>query len=177
MGSVAEVLSFTRTSDDSGQGADVHGDLGGGDLVTAQHFADCGDDSQPFPGDFVATNEAPGHGNEQVTGYIDPLVTQEAGPGEKRIYSRSAPGVVAAVIWLKADGTVVVTNELGAIEMAPDGDVTINGVVIDVAGNISTPGTIQGLEVSNAAVSLGTHVHTSAAPGSPTGPATSPPPP
>jgi hypothetical protein len=196
MGRIAQVKSFTRVNGEDGHGADVKADTGDGDLVTVPHFADPGDDSQPLPGDYVALEDSDGSGAEQATGYADTKNAGEAGPGEKRTYSRSGAGAVMAWIWLKADGSVVVENASGGvIEMAAGGDVTINGVVIDTDGNITVPGNIEadgdidsagniaaegnvsGAEISNQTISLGTHVHTSAAPGSPTGPGVSPPPP
>lgn len=177
MSEVAEVLAFERITDEDGRASDVKADLGGR-AINVTHFADPGDDSQPLSSDYVALSSAPGAGAEQAVGYLDPNTPPAAGPGEKRIYSRSGPGVVAAVVWLKSDGTVVIENASGgAIQMAPSGDVTINGVTIDAAGNISTPGDVIAKTLATP-VSLSTHVHTSTAPGSATsGPLPAPPPP
>lgn len=167
MNEVAEILAFERIADEDGRASDVKSDLGGR-TITATHFADPGDDSRPLPTDFVALSSAPGAGVKQAVGYLDPKTEPAAGPGEKRIYSRSGPGTVAAVVWLKNDGTVVIENAAGGtIEMASSGDVTINGVTIDAAGNISAPGEVTAKSMATP-VALSTHVHTSAAPGSPT---------
>jgi hypothetical protein len=104
MGRIAEVLSIERTSD----GTAIKVDPGGGANVTAQHFADAGDDSQPLPGDFTALEDSSGAGAEQVSGYHDPKNAGQAGPGEKRIYSRNADGAPVAEVWLKANGEVVI---------------------------------------------------------------------
>jgi hypothetical protein len=90
--------------------------LGGPNDLTADHFADSGDDCPPLAGDFVALDDGPGTGTKQATGYHDPSATtaRQAAPGEKRIYSRAAPGTLAATVWLKADGTVLVKNHLAA---------------------------------------------------------------
>jgi hypothetical protein len=111
MGREAVVQSTDRVTDDGGtdstrtNGTDVTVDPGGGGLVTAQHFADAGDDSLPLPGDFVALDESAGKGAEKTSGYVDPVTPKKAAPGGKRIYSRTAPHVVAAELHLHPDGT------------------------------------------------------------------------
>lgn len=161
MGLIAKLLSFTRTKVDGAHVSDVKIDPGGGANITAQHFGCPGDDSAPLPNDFVATTGAPGSGTEQVTGYIDPKNEPKAAAGEKRIYSRDSDGAVVAVVWLKNDGTVVIENGNGSIEMASGGDVTINGVTIDTGGNVSAPGEVTAMDES-APVKLSTHKHPTA---------------
>lgn len=161
MGLIARLLSFTRTKVDGAHVNDVKVDPGGGANVTAQHFGCPGDDSVPLPDDFVATTSAPGSGTELVIGYIDPKNEPKAEAGEKRIYSRDSDGAVIAVVWLKNDGTIVVANGSGSIEMAPGGDVTINGVKIDTSGNVSAPGEVTAMAQA-APVNLSTHQHPTA---------------
>lgn len=157
MGRIAEVKSSTRVVDEGAQVLDVAVDPGGQAQVTATHYADPGDDSRPLPGDSVALETSSGTGNAQATGYLDPKVTPVAGEGEKRIYARSAPGVVVASIHLKADGSIVVTNEAGgSIEMQPSGDVIINGVTIDTDGNVTTTGEVT---AGVSGIPLSTHIH------------------
>lgn len=163
MGRVAEVQSFSRTTDEDGAHvSDVQVDPGGGANVTCAHFACAGDDSFPLPGDFVATMPSAGKGAEQVVGYLDPKNEPQAEKGEKRIYSRDPnDGAPVAHVWLKKDGTIVIENGNGSFEMAPGGDVTINGVTIDTNGNVTAPGEVSAMALTPAtAVSLSTHVHT-----------------
>lgn len=56
-------------------------------------------------------------------------------------------------VWTKNDGKVMITNESGLFEMAPNGNVTINGVTIDTEGRITAA------EVTAGGVALSAHVH------------------
>src|SRR5688500_13212181 len=103
--------------------------MGGGDALTAPHFANAGDDSPPLPGDYAVLVDASGAGAMNAVGYADVRNVGEAEPGEKRIYARDADGAPAVSLWLKGDGTLVITNGSGTFEMAEDGVVTINGLV------------------------------------------------
>lgn len=162
MSRVAVLLSFERVND-GGHGADVKVDPNGGSPVTAPHFACPGDDSFPLAGDYVALEDSSGSGAEQATGYADVRNAGKARAGEKRIYARDASGATVVEVWLKNDGSIVISNASGSFTLAPSGVVAINGVTIDAQGNISTTG-----EVTAKGIALSTHVHTSAAPSSPT---------
>jgi hypothetical protein len=166
VGFVADVLEFLRSTVEGAQTPEVKVDRGGGDAVTGYHFACPGDDSRPLAGDDAYLADDEGAGNRQVVGYRDQQSTPKAGAGEKRIYSRSAAGVMAAEIWLKADGTIVVTNAGGTtLQLEPDGAASVSNALgsidLDAAGNVTatTP-----LGTFGAA----THTHTS--PFGPTGP-------
>lgn len=168
MAGVAEVKAFERGDD----GPTVKVDRGGGDNATVDHYEPSGSDSQPLPGDTVALGEDAEAGTEYAAGYHD-TTTKKAGPGEKRIYGRTPGGQVAAEVWCKADGTVVITNLLapagGAVEVGADGTITLNGVKIDAQGNVSAPGEVTA-KATSAAVALSTHVHPTAL--GPSGPPT-----
>ena len=126
---VAQVLDATRVNDEDGHGLDVKCDPGGGNNITAPHFADAGDDSPPLPGDFAALADSSGSGAEHVTGYADTKNAGRAAKGEKRIYARNPSGAVVAEVWLKGDGTVHVITaaavligaEGQAVEAIPKG--------------------------------------------------------
>lgn len=124
MGFVATVVEFLRTVTDGKQTPEAKVDRGGGDTATGYHFAPAGDDSQPLAGDDAILVADEGTGNAQIVGYQDPASTPKAGAGEKRIYSRSAPGVMAAEVWLKADGTISIASLIGSVEVAPSGAIT-----------------------------------------------------
>jgi hypothetical protein len=165
MGRLAPVVEF-----DAAEG-EIRADAGEGEAVTASHFEDAGSDSHPLPTDEVHLADADGAGLEHAVGYTDTVNPRKSGPGEKRIYARNADtGEQVCEIWLKADGAVVVENDQGFIELGADGDITLNGVVIDKDGNILAPGEVTAMAAMPAAsVSLSTHIH-----GTPSG-ASSPP--
>ena len=163
MGLIAELLDFVRARVGDGHVSDATVDPGGGPSVTARHFACPGDDSRPLPGDFVATSASGGAATSHVTGYLDSKNEPAAAAGEKRIYSRDSDGAVVAMVWLKNDGAVLVDNGSGSIELAPGGNVTINGVTIDTDGNVSAPGEVTAMDaVPATAVKLSTHMHPTA---------------
>lgn len=159
----AIVLSFTRGTEEGALFVDVQVDPGGGNNLTAQHFADAGDDSQPLPDDFAALDDAPGAGAVQTVGYFDPKNTGKAMPGEKRIYSRQTDGTQAAHVWCKNDGTVVIEAILGGgkVEIGTDGVIDLNGVKIDKQGNIMAPGDVTAMS-TGPGVKLSTHLHPTA---------------
>lgn len=158
MGRVGTVQSFVRKTVDDAHVTDVKLDSGSEGPVTAPHFSSPGDDSPPLAGDFVVTVESAGAGNEVAVGYFDPKNEPQAAKGEKRIYSRNASGDVKVVVWLKSDGSLVIENDNGAIELKANGDVDINGVTIDANGNIRAAGEVTA-KASSTPVSLSTHVH------------------
>ena len=140
MGRLAQVISITRTSTRGDKVTDVKSQLGGGDVVTSQHFSGPGDDSMPLPGHSEAVIPLTRQRGVATVGYVDPKSAQTAGPGEKRTYSRNASGAQVAQTWLKSDGTIVINNGAGMITMAPSGVINLNGVEIDPSGNITGPG-------------------------------------
>lgn len=153
------VIAVETVEEDGAKLTIIHADTGGGDATRALLNRDPGDDSRPLPGDSVALVGAPGKGAEQVVGIADTANDAVAGAGEKRIYSRSGGGDVEAEIWLKADGSIVVTNKSGgSIRLEPSGSVDINGAVIDASGNISTPGDVTAKDAT-VPISVSTHLH------------------
>lgn len=158
MSFLADVLSFAREIVRDVQAPEVKIDRGGGDTLRAGHFTDPGIDAAPLPGDVAAVEGSSGTGSGQVTGYQDPETKPEAAGGEIRIYSRSAPGVVAAKVWVKKSGEILITNGTGTFTLNPDGTVEANGAVIDLTGNLTTASQI----------SSDTHPHPT--PFGPTGP-------
>lgn len=156
---IGSVLSFASATRNGAQTRDVKMDPGGGANVTGQHFAPPGDDSHPLPDDYALGVPAQGRGRYSVVGYVDPVNAGTAAPGEKRIYSRNAAGAVVAVVYLQADGGVLVENDAaaltlnadgsasidngsGGVALAASGDVTINGVIITAAGVLTVPSSI-----------------------------------
>src|SRR5688572_5818346 len=121
MGFLATIVEFVRSIVDGAQAPEAKVDRGGGDALTAYHFAPPGDDSQPLPGDLAYLGGDEGAGTAQILGYQDPKNAGVAGPGEKRIYARSSDGTVVCQVWLKADGSVLLSNQAGSVTLGADG--------------------------------------------------------
>lgn len=126
MGFLATVLSFSRRVVSGAQAPEARVDRGGGNTMTAFHFSAPGDDSHPLPGDVAYLGDDAGRGATQVLGYQDAETAPVAGAGEKRIYARSGPGEVSAEVWLKADGSLLLKNEKGSIELQITGHVKVS---------------------------------------------------
>ena len=173
---IAKLLSFTHVVRNEANVSDVKIDQGGGDNITVEHFAPPGDDSFPLPDDYVLAVDVPRSGSKVAAGYVDPINTPKANEGDKRIYGRKADGTPVNEVWLKNDGSILVSNDNGSALLRPDGgsitttpnstfdakadgsikgdngsgsfelktsgDIDLNGVNIDPAGNITCPTTI-----------------------------------
>ena len=164
MGLIALVKSFSRVVRNGAKISDVKVDPGGGANITGEHFADAGDDSHPLNTDYALLTKTRRSGSYAPSGYADPINDPVAAAGEKRIYGRDpSTGLAVNQVYLKADGSVIINNALGAIELKADGSVDINGAIISPLGAIQTA----------LGRDLDTHVHPitsgSSAPG-PTGP-------
>lgn len=177
MGFINLLISFTRVNRHGTDFSDVKIDPGGGALKTAEHFEDPGGDSHPLPDDYVATVQHLGAGGVSAVGYLDPVNKPKAAPGEKIIYSRNVNGVLIAELWLKADGTAILSNENGSFELRPDGsmkgansngsfelenggDFLVNTVRIDTGGNITaTSVTAPSIKVGVTENELAEHIH------------------
>lgn len=193
MGRLAKLLSFTRVIKNGAKVSDVQVDPGGGAIKTGEHFAPPGDDSYPLKTDRPFIQDNSRAGGESTLGYVDPISDPVALEGDKRIYGRTSAGVTMNQVWLKSDGSILISNDNGSILLRPDGsikadnangfillevdggtlvttplstfeaaangsiagvngngdfklesggDFVVNGVTIDTAGNITTPGTV-----------------------------------
>ena len=160
MGRIGKILSFVRTLRNGSKVTDVKLDIGGGDNVLAENFSTAGDDSFPLDTDYVLTAEIPRSGGRSVIGYLDPINEPKAEKGDKRIIGRDpATGLAVVEVWLKSSGSTLISNgkgsftlesdgsikgfnENGSFELESGGNFTINGVVIDADGNITSPAKI-----------------------------------
>lgn len=143
MGWINKVLSFTRVTRNSAKISDVKIDPGGGPVITAEHYGPAGDDSHPLNTDYALAVDVPRTGGAAVAGYVDPINTPKATPGDKRIYARdSGTGAVVVEVWLKNDGTATVSNANGSITLRPDGGaiITTPGSTFDAKANGSIKG-------------------------------------
>lgn len=125
MGWVGKLISFVSGKRNGVDFKESQVDPGAGANITAEHFADAGDDSHPLPGDFISAVDIPRTGGSIATGYVDAKNTPIAAAGEKRIYGRDSDGVVVNQIHLFNDGKVVVKNDEGTMTLKPDGQWTI----------------------------------------------------
>ena len=124
IGRLKEILSASRNGESF---TEYTVDSGGGPPITAQAMSVPGLDSKPLPEDAVYYCEA---GSVMVAcASADTSQEQEAKNGEAILYSRGSTGERVARVKLLADGTIEITGE---------GNVTINGAVIDTSGNITT---------------------------------------
>lgn len=168
-GRIAKLLSFIRVTRNGARISDVKINPGGGRNVTAEHFASPGDDSHPLTSDYVLSVSVPRQGGEAVAGYLDPINTPRATPGDKRIYARNASnGATIVELWLKSDGSAILSNDSGSVTLGVNGSITgsndngsfalqvggnfvVNGAIIDTSGNISSPGDITAIGTASAA--------------------------
>lgn len=120
-GLIAYLLSFKRVLSNGAKVSDVKVDTGGGDILTAHHTAPPGDDSFPLPDDQLALVRIPRSGRVVVIGYVEPDALQKATAGDKRIYARSSDRLEVIELWLKNDGTGLLSNDNGSFTLRPDG--------------------------------------------------------
>lgn len=189
MGRIAIIIEFVRRSLASGLRAGVvKMDPGGGANVTAQHFADSGDDSQPLPGDYSVTVDTPRTGSVASVGHFDPVNEAKSKPGEKRIYARDPnTGETVLEMWLENDGKLTILNDVttftilpsgsirgendnGFFELQDDGTFNVNGATIDEDGNITSPFSISSVSVVASGKELSGHNHNAGNPPGTTGP-------
>lgn len=150
-GLITRLLAFTRTTRHGVKVSDAKVDLGGGAPVEAEHAASPGEDAYPLKDDYALALKINRAGGCVIVGYVDPNNTQKANAGDKRIYARNNAGDEVVELWLKNDGSTVLTNSVGSFELQADGDVVINGVTIDTLGNITTPVNINAANVAASA--------------------------
>lgn len=146
-------------------------DPGGGPNVSAEHFQPAGDDAAPLPGDYGYAGPGPQKGRYAVVGYLDAKNPPVAVPGEKRIYSRDQGGEVKAAVWLKGDGTILLQNDNGSLELRLDGSMRGQNAAgwfeLLASGEFQANGarlTITGDVVTSDGVSLRNHPHVPSGP-------------
>jgi len=137
VGLIARVLSFVRDLSEGDNFTEVKIDPDGtptdsgeeGPNLTGELFGPGGTDAPPLPQDYAAAVDYPGTGRVDVVGFLDPKNAGIAQGGEWRVYGRNADGSPnGAEIYLKRDGSVVISNNNGSLEISPLGAVTANGL-------------------------------------------------
>lgn len=119
----------------------IRADLGGGDIITADYYASSGHDALPREGDYVLVTEGAGAGEYSVAGFDDGS-SKVSKPGENRLYSRDADGVIKASAHLFEDGQIVVRNEAASITISPEGAISIvpkSGQTLTLGGGSDAP--------------------------------------
>ena len=122
---IGKLLSFTRVLRNNAKLSDVKLNPGGNPNITAEHFADSGDDSYPMPDDYAFISESNGTGRGAAVGYVDVKNDQKALLGEKRIYARDQDGNMVVEQWLKNTGESTLDNMNGSVTLKPDGETAI----------------------------------------------------
>lgn len=153
MGFLGRLLSFVRAERNGAKLSDVKIDLGGGEILTANYAQPSGEDSQPLPDDTAVVVRLPQSGRVLIVAMVESDAVQSANAGEKRLYARDAARGEVVQLWLKNDGTAVLSNDNGSFTLFPDGSqkganesgyyelksdgtMDINTATIDPEGNI-----------------------------------------
>lgn len=152
MSFIAIIKSFTRKVTNGKHISESVVDQGGGVLTTVQHLSASGDDSPPLPEDPAACMSVPRSGGHVVVATVDTKNEGVAVAGEKRIYARDSDGVIVVSLHLKADGSAVLANANGAVELLADGNVHITG-------NLTVDGEITAKASGTLPIDLSTHKH------------------
>ena len=98
-------------------------ELFGGSPETVVYMNNAGEDTAPVNGDLVIVREV---GADKYTFGIKDSLLPSALDGEKRIYSRDSNGAIAALIHLKADGSIDISAPAG---VNITGDMTVVGLI------------------------------------------------
>jgi len=94
------------------------------DILNAEYFQSSGEDSPPLLGDTLGLVSAQRQGGKHSFGVIDTKPgNKKAVAGEVRRYARDSSGDIVAEFYLQEDGTVLLTNTLGAVTIFPDGSI------------------------------------------------------
>jgi hypothetical protein len=190
MGKITRIIS-AKLNDDSDQiicTCELYNNYN----VQAPLYMPPGDDSFPMKDDRTLLVEIDGSGKYIACGLWSPN-TKTAETGEKFLFSRDANGDLISKIHQKLNGDILidakngkVTIELlndgkininadGAIDINSDGKITLDGTGIELNGSSKKLVTYTELNtaITNFLNALSSHVHTCAAPGSPSSTPTS----
>ena len=88
MGLLAVIKSFVRTTRNGFKISDVQVDVGGGNVITAEHMSSPGDDAFPLVTDYALVSSVDRSGGGVISGYADLINDPVAEKGDKRIYGR-----------------------------------------------------------------------------------------
>ncbi len=171
MGRIARVIDFARKLVNDSNQDEVKVQTGGGITIDVTHTSSPGDDSSPLLTDYAIIVPTQRTGQWALVGYVDPRNAGIAQRGDKRIFSRApVTSESRAQVWLKNSGDIVISNDSGAFTLLANGDVNINGFVIDAAGNAASPGSISADSIVADGKELAGHLHPAGEPPGNTGP-------
>lgn len=134
MGMTSTVRAFARRENAGAQFARTTIDPGAGSNQDAVHFSAPGDDAQPLPGDLVASASNLSTNGQNAIGYLDPKNAGITEPGEKRIYARAADGTIVSEMYLKNDGTIIISNQNAQMTINPAGNFDFTGGTFTING-------------------------------------------
>lgn len=142
-GLIAKILNFVSVRRNNANINDVTIKSGGGVNMTAEHFGGAGSDAQPTVKDYAYLAMNSGTGRHVVIGYLDPVNEGQAKAGERGILGRNpSDNTILCRVFVRNDGSIEIDNDNGGFLLMPNGTVNINGVTIDVNGNITSPANI-----------------------------------
>lgn len=150
---LAKLLDFIRLDKNETKYSDCTIDTGGGNNLTAEHFADSGDDSHPLKDDYVVYVNIPRTGGKAVVGYIDPKNKQKSEAGDKRIYARSSDGEEIIDFWLKNSGSAILENQNITVTIKDTGEVSIKNAKAEIlmtdSGNVKFKNELSNVDINN----------------------------
>jgi hypothetical protein len=129
VGMIAKVMALTRVVS-SGVHISIIKCNPGARPKTVPNYSAPGDDATPLKFDYCALLPLPGSGQYLCIGFADVKNAGKTAAGEKRIYARNSSGAAVSEVWLKNDGTILVSN--GSVNFTIQGD----NVTIENPGNI-----------------------------------------
>lgn len=129
MGLIAKVLSIARVVR-SGVHISIVKCKPGVRPKSVQMYSAPGDDAAPLKFDYCALLPLPGSGQFLCIGFTDVKNAGKTAAGEKRIYARNSSGNAVNEMWLKGDGSILISN--GSVTFTISGD----NVTIKNPGNI-----------------------------------------
>jgi len=143
LGFIGRVKQFLRLEKGGEFYPALQVDTGGKYNVTAKHFQAPGDDCAPLPEDLPAAFETQKSGNLAAVGVIDPKNQGIAKPGEVRRYSRDEEGAVTSQIYQQNDGTILIDNGNGFVQISPDGEILLENPLINYLFEANGTATLQ----------------------------------
>ena len=134
MGRLARVLSSRLVERRGVKFYEVKVDPGGGANVVAEQYTGPGLDGRPQAGDYAILTTFARSGGYVIVGYVE---AQDVGdPGSVRLRARGANGHHAVSWLLRSDGSALLENDNGYIELRESGAVEINGATITPGGDV-----------------------------------------
>lgn len=147
---IGRIIEFFKKDVNGINTPNVDADTGGDIVKTASYYSTSGDDSPPLADDAIAMVQAGPSGLWVNLGVLDLINESTANPGERILYARDVSGEIKCRIYLHNDGKIRIFNIVGGeISLNTNGSVDINGVNIDLAGNMTNVTSINGIVIES----------------------------